>query len=429
MKTACLGDWSSRRAPTAILAAALAAVIALAAGCTTRLPGNAVKSGGPAPPAADVALLDPGNYPRAPRPPLGVVANDDAGHRVEAHRMAQAVVGPWEVDNGLRSVQGHQAPTTALPNTASLSVLVFGTAMADQAGRHHFLVGFASGRASLTPATGQPSPPDKPKILDNAVLRFASAADATAAAAAMAATNLAIARTDASGPVAANRLTMARYPTTLVNVAAVAQGAEAVAFTARGPYVLYQYAGSKDNQQAVADLITNTLDLQVPLIDHFQATPADQLATLPADPTGLLARTVPATDPDVNHAAVYTPRGALHFRADPVATQKMYDDAGIQGVSVDRTTVYEAIDPTAALKATEWLVRMDVPYLGYQSAAGITGLPSARCFDRGASSGDLAAVRYLCIAAAGRYAIKATAAQEVDAHQVMASQYLMLTAA
>ncbi|WP_239657256.1 DUF7373 family lipoprotein [Mycobacterium riyadhense] len=214
------------------------------------------------------------------------------------------------------------------------------------------------------------------------LLRFASAADATAAAAAMAATNLAIARTDASGPVAANRLTMARYPTTLVNVAPRSTGRRGRRIHRARPYVLYQYAGSKDNQQAVADLITNTLDLQVPLIDHFQATPADQLATLPLTrwtPPDSGPHPFPPPIPTSTTRRSTPPRAALYtFGPIQWHTQKMYDDAGIQGVSVDRTTVYEAIDPTAALKATEWLVRMDVPYLGYQSAAGITGLPSAR---------------------------------------------------
>ncbi|MGV7354685.1 DUF7373 family lipoprotein [Mycobacterium kansasii] len=409
------------------LACVLVAVSALGAGCTTLVTGNGVKAGGPAPPAADVALLDPGHYPRTPRPPLGTVPDDDAGRRVEAQRMAGAVTGPWEVDPTLLSVGDEHAPTTALPSLASLSVLVFGQALAAAAGRHHYLLGFASGRTSVTAASSQP-PAENAKILDNAVLRFASPQDAAAAATAFAAANLATARTDTTGQVPARRLPIPRYPATMVNLAAVDHGWEALAITARGPYVLYQYAGSKDSADAVAELITKTLDLQIPAIDHFEPTAPDQLASLPADPTGLLARTVPATDPDVNHAAVYDPLAALHFRADPPATQKMYGDAGIQRVSVDRATVWEAIDPTGALSAEQRIVRMDVPFLGYQSIAGINGLPSARCFDRGPSSPGLAAVRYLCVAAADRYAFRATAAQEAEAHQVIAAQYLLLTA-
>jgi hypothetical protein len=404
--------------------AAWAVVLVVMSGCTSVITGSATKSGGLAPPAANTALLDPGNYPRRPRPPLGSVPNEDAGRRVEAQRMANIVTGPWEIDPTLVSVQADQAPTTALPTVASLSALVFGNAMTDPATAHHYVVGFVSGRATVPATAGQPDPPD-PKILDNAVLRFPSPQDASTAATAMAAANLPIAR---AGHVAATRLVIPHYPTSLANMAAVEGGFEAEAFTARGPYVLYQYAGSKQSSDAVADMIAKTLDRQQPLVDHFQATPIDQLASLPADPNGVLARTVPTTTPSVNQAAVYEPRGALNFRPDPVATQSMYNEAGIQRVAADRTTVYEAVDPTGARRAADGLIRIDVPYLGYKSAPGINGLPSARCFDRGADNSDLAAMRYLCIASADHYAFKATAGQELDAHQVMAAQYLMLTA-
>lgn len=411
-----------------VRAVSISALIALCAGCSTATPGHGVKAAGSAPPAANIALLDPGNYPRTPRPPLGTVANEGAGRLVEAHRMATAVIGPWQVDPTLLDIGGEQAPTTALPDLGLLTTLVFGEALKAQAQPHHFVLGFASGRVSVTPAAGQP-PTDKPKILDNAVLRFASEQDAAAAAAAMATTTLAIPRQQTTGPVPAHRLSIAGHRDTRASVAALGGGFEAVAFTARGPYVLFQFAGCKDNSaDPVAALIAHTLDLQIPAIDHFEPTPVDQLAALPADPTGLLARTVPSADPDINHAAVYDPVAALHFRADPPATEKMYDDAGIQHVSVDRTTIYEAIDQTGALSAAQWLVRMDVPFLRYHSTDGINGLPSARCFDRGPSSPGLATLRYLCIASIDRYAFKATSAQEPDVHQVIAAQYLMLEA-
>ena len=49
----------------------LAVVVVVGSGCSNQVTGVAVKSGGPAPAAANAALLDPGHYPRRPRPPLG----------------------------------------------------------------------------------------------------------------------------------------------------------------------------------------------------------------------------------------------------------------------------------------------------------------------------------------------------------------------
>jgi hypothetical protein len=303
-------------------------------------------------------------------------------------------------------------------------VLVRGVSIASIAAAHHFVAGFVSGRATLPPPRGQAGG-DKPKVLDNAVFRFPSPQDASQAAAAMAAADVATVR---PGNIPATRLPIPRYPNTVTNVAPLEGGFEASSFTAHGPYVLFQFAGSKESNAAVADMIAKTLDLQGPMADHFEATPVDQLAALPADPTGLLARSVPATDPNVNQAAVYSPHGSLHFRSDPVTSQAMYNDAGVARVAVDRATIYETVDNTGAQRAADGLVRIDVPFLGYHSGPGINGLPSARCFDRGPDTTDLAAVRYLCIATVDRYVLKATAAQEIEAHQIIAAQYLMLTA-
>ncbi|WP_244269115.1 DUF7373 family lipoprotein [Mycobacterium parascrofulaceum] len=405
--------------------AALAAVIALAGGCSTVVTGSAVKSGGPAPAAANVALLDPGNYPHQPRPALGPVADEATGRRVEAQRMADMVASPWQVDSTLISPLGAEiAPTTAVPDPGRLSALVRGDSIASIAAAHHFVAGFVSGRLTPPPPRGQ-APADKPKVLDNGVFRFPSPQEATDAAAAMAAADAATVR---PGNVWATRLPVPRSPATVAYVAPLSGGFEASAFTAHGPYVFFQFAGTKESAEATAELIAKTLDLQGPMADHFQATPVDQLATLPADPTGLLARTVPATDPNVNQGAVYPPHGSLHFRSDPVATEAMYTDAGVVHVAADRTTVYEAVDIPGAQRAADGLARMDVPFLGYHSAPGINGLPSAHCFDRGPDSTELGAVRFLCITTANRYAFKVTAAQEVEAHQIVAAQYLMLTA-
>lgn len=413
-----------RRMSAPLLLTGFAAVIALGSGCSSVVTGSAVKSGGPAPAAANAALLDPGNYPRRPRPPLGTVADDATGRRVEAQRMADMVTGPWQIDDRLISPTNAEiAPTTAISDPGRLSVLVRGETIAPIAASHHFEAGFVSGRATPPPPKGQAGA-DNPKILDNGVLRFPSTQDAADAAAAMGAADLGTVR---PGNIWATRLPIPRYPAAVADVAALSGGFEAESFTAHGPYVFFQFAGSKDSAAAAADMIAKTLDLQGPSADHFQATPVDQLASLPADPTGLLARTVPATEPSINQSAVYSPQGSLHFRADPVATQAMYNDAGIARVAADRTTVYEAVDITGAQRAADGLVRTDVPFLGYHSAPGINGLPSARCFDRGPDSTDLGAVRFLCIATADRYAFKATAAQEIEAHQVIAAQYLMLT--
>ncbi len=407
-----------QRPKAGLLLAAAAMVVALLAGCTSVVTGVAVRAPGPESPGVDVALLDPGNYPRRPGKPLGKVADENAGRLVEAYRMANNVVGPWEVDSSL--VVPVMRNTRVLTSVDSLTNLM-GPDLKAVAASHTFVVGFTTMRESPPPPGQPPGSGENAKTICNAVLRFASPEDAAATATEMAAKDASMPHPDTmSSP-----LPIPNHPDALANKLNNPGVFEADLFTARGPYVLFQDLGTKESADALIAMITRLLDLQVPLIDRFQATPSDQFANLPADPTGLLARTVST---NVHEGTVLEPHAALHFRPNPVASQQMFTSSGVQRVAVYRTSVYEAIDPTGADRAVESLVRMDVPGFGYKPVAGIRGLPGARCFDRGQKQDQDASLRYLCVAAAERYAIRATAAQERDVHQVVASQYLMLTA-
>src|SRR5262245_25167384 len=75
--------------------------VALAA-CTTSVDGTAVRATGPQG-SIDVDQFDVGPYPTQPREPLGVAGDPAAGVVLEAKRMANNVIGPWEVDPDLKA--------------------------------------------------------------------------------------------------------------------------------------------------------------------------------------------------------------------------------------------------------------------------------------------------------------------------------------
>ena len=126
--------------PVSTGVAALAAAL-IATACTTVTDGAAHRSpGGPPPGSVDVSLLDTGNYPTRPAPPLGIAGTPEKGRLVEGVRMAEHVVGPWEVDTTLTQVV---RPTTVLPDTAVLRQLL-PRKIAAAAGRHNFVTGFLS---------------------------------------------------------------------------------------------------------------------------------------------------------------------------------------------------------------------------------------------------------------------------------------------
>src|SRR6476619_7845458 len=81
---------------------AVISVALFSAACTTAVDGSAVKETGAAQgPTVDISKLDAGPYPTEPSQPLGVTGDPLRGTLVEAQRMANNVVGPWEVDSTL----------------------------------------------------------------------------------------------------------------------------------------------------------------------------------------------------------------------------------------------------------------------------------------------------------------------------------------
>lgn len=150
------------------LAAATAAV-SLLAGCTTVTNGDASRDPAFKPGDAVVSLLNPGNYPTAPKPGPAVKPGAETGRIFDAERMAEYVVGPWEVDPQLLDVD---ATSTGL----WLDAKPLSSVADDIAKKHQFIYGFGSARGAGAHA-------DHPRGIQNAVLRFPNP-DAAAAAAA-----------------------------------------------------------------------------------------------------------------------------------------------------------------------------------------------------------------------------------------------------
>ncbi|SPM36380.1 hypothetical protein I551_7288, partial [Mycobacterium rhizamassiliense] len=169
------------------------------------------------------------------------------------------------------------------------------------------------------------------------------------------------------------------------------------------------------------NMVATTIDLQVPLIDQFTPTPAEQIPDLPIDPTGLWARTLPAEDTPSVDEGVYDSRAILHFKSNGARSKKMYDSAGLQYVSISKDTVYQTRDAAAASRLIQDLVA-DAGANGI-AAAGVRGLAAAKCF----KPNDVASQTFYCIAQADKYVVEATD-DDPAVREKVAAQYLMLTA-
>jgi hypothetical protein len=394
------------RRTTAFLSAGLCA--GMLAGCSSTVAGEAVKE----PESADsggvnVAMLDTGPYPTHTGHPFGKAGNPIMGAYLEAVRMAEFVVGPWEVDATLRGIG---LPTRPIPEPETLKPHL-GAEASDAAAAHGFITAFATSRGLEAPGTE--------KGLLNIVMRFPDPDAASAAATEMAAATLQNEREPASIP---------RYPDTKASSEDNDyKGHLVIAFTAHGPYVFYQWASTKDRPEVAGQVIANTLDLQAPRIDDFSPTDPDKLTDLPMDPTGhLMATTMPPPNGQnpVAWTGVYQPRGALHFEPDPDETARLFTAAAIDMVAQrwESARVYQAGNENGAARFVNWFGQFMVENKG-KPTTGINGLPDAKCFDQDAA---IRGIRFVCAAAADHYAFVAIAGQETDTKQITAAQYRIL---
>ncbi|MGH3556561.1 MAG: DUF7373 family lipoprotein [Mycobacterium sp.] len=412
-------DWRAQfRRSTALTA--LAAVVL--AGCSRTVPGTADLA--PAQPAAtvDPGALKPGSYPTGPLPPLGNAESEEAGRLVEGRRMANYVVGPWQAEPGMTDSRRTGAIVIGQEN--QLGAILW-PEVGGRSWPQPFIVAFSSERRRADPKG--------PTVLRNAVLRYATADAAAAAAQSMASAALtAPAVVNPVSPIAAEPVRSVPIPghADLTGALATRRDGdrtvqELTVISAHGPYVLVQVAQSQDPDRD-AVLTGRLLDLQAPLIDGFQPTDPSQLADVPLDPTGLMARTLPLKQGqgDSMSNATYDPAGALHLEDNPSQAAQAFTATGVDVVSISQTTVYRAGDPDGARRLAQSLGDATAQRPASQPAAAVPGLPASRCVRIDGEGGLVP--RYSCIAAVDRFAFKAVAREENNAHQQMAAQYLIV---
>ena len=374
-----------------------AAAASLAPGCTyfaPQMPVDTLR----AIPQPGGALLDTGAYPTTASSPPSKAGTEWFGRVLEGHRMANYVVVPSQVDP--RLTRAIPQNTNTLQNAGDLPVPL------DEDDSKDFVVGFSTARSSAAR-----------QVLINIVLRFtapAAAADVAADTAAL------YART--TGTSHGGTVSIPRRPPTLAFASETAEGAELHSVTPHGPYVLFQYARSKQGVSDAITLVSKTLDMQEPLIDQFVPDDPSRFADLPTDETGMLSRTLP--DPGLPTGGfVYQPRAALHFQDDSAKAASMFAASGVLAVSAGKSTVYEAADPAKAQGLADSFAA-DRHDNGYRPAAAVNGLP-ARCFDGGRDN-DASPRNFYCTGSAGRYAYEIFSTDQVDAHRQVAAQYRLL---
>ena len=338
--------------------------------------------------------------------------------------MADIVVGPWQVDPTLTSMAGG-GPALMTKFTGLTAVLYPSTLYRVQA--DSFVTGFSSERSALDPKV--------PTKLRNAVLRFPDPDTAANVARGWTEGQLTmLVRPDSIDPIPSEPIRpipIPGHPEVMGTLLTFLDGAQTVRqvtlISAHGPFVLLQTARAADGPEQAAVLAGRALDLQIPALDRFQPTALADMAALPLDPTGLVARTLPVkSDPNAMVNATYAPPGYLHLDADPIRTDGAFGANGVDVVSNGLTTVFQARDQSAAKTLADGFADAAAQEPNSQPGAPVPGLPESRCVNVPGAAG--AQPKYHCFASVDRFAFTSESKQPAIAQQQIAAQFTMLTA-
>lgn len=387
---------------------AAVALTVTVAGCTTMMDGAATRDPGFHPGEVTTVLLRAGNYPSAPKP--AVKPSAELSVLIEAQRMADAVIGPWEVDPALTDLDF--IGTSVVKSAKALGMVIPGEPVSDIATANGFINGFTTSRG--TPA----SAPGRHLALNIMVLRFPGPDQAAAAAAAFTAQVPPLEGSTGRHPIA-----IPGHPEAPATAVTLKDGHPSVStFVPHGSYVFFGFTQTDDTAESAAAEIGKALDLQGPRIDQFTPTDPAQFPTMNPDPTGLLARSLPYPKATVNDG-VFTSRAALHFNnGDPTKAAEGFAAQGVDIVVRGKATLFQARDAAAATALAADVAASFAD--GADPGPAVPGMPAAKCF--AVKEPAVLEQRFRGVATANRYVITAFSQQSADVTQQISAQYLML---
>lgn len=362
--------------------------------------------------SVDVAALDTGAYPTEPAKPFGY-ADPEQLVDVEAQRMAEFVVLPFQIDE---SLDLGTSPTTPIRSDRELQT-VFGRAA--EAAKAGAVYGFStSAKSSAATDTG--------RGITIAAVRYKTADAAKKSAADL---SEAVSK-DAPVGVVKKRDPIATKSGAFSVVSAVSGDIAAAAFVPHGQYLVYaqSVARSNDTDWAVDTALKATTS-QSSMIDKFPATPTpdenpdDNTRKVKLDQNNILIYALPLADTSDGIAAVYGPQGIAHFTTHQRETYANAAKFGSVHTAVAKSFVYRASTSDNGAKLRDALVAVWTDN-GARPVESPAGLSSAKC----AKSGTKESL-YNCAVRVGRYVGLVAGDSLADAQQQASAQYVILTKA
>ncbi|MET7768640.1 hypothetical protein [Nocardia sp. NPDC005366] len=392
------------------LSTAVAMAIGIAA-CGSEISGTPVRV------QPDMSRLDVGNYQSRPRT-VGNARSEKQARARESQRLGDFVALPFEADPAYVEDAWFVRPHIVL-NRKTLGNLVINDTFDDVA------ADLVAGWVNAWSTGGDIEAPRR--TLDIAVLMFPDAATAKSV-------GPTLEHDDSTYNRDNEPVTLTRHPD---SAAHWRPGIGSIgSWTVHDRYVIFIKVVddiSGPDLPALTDQVERMLDVQIPLLDKFQPTPAGELSRIPLDPPGLLGRTLPS-DPESPFRpepdGLYGGRGALSLlRQSSENTLSLLEKSEIDLVSFGDAVVFRSRSAKGADALwQEWRLSKDLESNTkiVDAPAGLTD--NTECMAEYIGSGDnQTLVGNLCMMRVDRYIVQSRSKQLPDLHQKMSAQYALLT--
>ncbi|WP_328390983.1 DUF7373 family lipoprotein [Nocardia sp. NBC_00416] len=386
----------------ATLAAAL--VLSSVAGCGSVVSGAAVRA------EPDLSGLDVGNYPTEPVD-FGAAADHESARYREGQRLGDFAALPFEIDPGYVNRNTGTGGPVVLDRRDMEALVVNDTF--DQVAAD-----LVAGWVHTWSTAGDPGSRQQ---LSVAVLMFPDTARAESVAAGLEHDDFTF-NTD-NRPVR-----LPKYPQSKAHRRP--GHASLGSWTPHDRYVVfveYDDGSGKTELPGMVQRTESLLDVQLPLLDQFEPTPAEQLDEIALDPDGLLALTLPKSARTI---AMYGPPDAFRGRGAVYALNgttnlEFLGTGRVTGIALGESVVMrsETVQGAQALWENFRPVA-DEPAASrvIESPAGIDG--KVECFSRKVPAYESPST--FCLLQTGRYFAQVEGGQIQDLQQKTSAQYALL---
>ncbi|ORA93035.1 hypothetical protein BST27_29180 [Mycobacterium intermedium] len=368
--------------------------------------------------AVDLSKLDVGNYNTKPRPLPGPTTTEQ-GKFLEAYRLAEGVVNPYDVDPVLDHVYGSATPD---PATAATTIAGTGTPLTQPVLEKYGMISayIVQGVSKRIQDFAREKFGD---VLLVMVTSFPNDDAAAKAAAEMDAVDFAVNSENRPAQIPGYAKAKAHYRPGSPSIGAtMPSGRMVVSVIVR--------SDENDNVAFLTQRVKRTLDLQTPLLDKVIPSVAIGVTTLPLDPDRMLSRLfVPAEQPQVSSTFGSMGPHAAGFCADsPVRKEGLFEQADVDrcAFSTEGQLLRARDEASAKALLPKLIEAVRAEYIDHDVAPP-EALSDARCVEQKAEIvADNANARFVCFVSFGRYIGSVWSNEEKDAQQRAAAQYAIL---